>query len=454
MRLRLTRLAAGLVAIGVGAALSDGAAPAGQSPSGTAPLVYAAEVDAIIHPVSAEYMMQTIARADADEAALVVFTLRTPGGLVESTRSIISSILAARTPVVVFVGPRGTRAASAGFYITIAADVAVMAPGTHIGAAHPVAAGTGGGETDDTMAKKAASDLAAYARALASQRNRNVELSEKAVLESQSFTDEEALAASPPLIDFVAEDLDELLAKLDGRTIARPDGAKVTLETTGARVERLEMGWRQRVLSAIAHPQVALLLFSLGTLGLTIELWNPGGILPGVVGGLCLLLAFFAFQILPINYVGLLLILFGLLLLIIEIKVTSFGLLAAGGLTSMVLGALMLVDSPMPEMQLGLPFVFASMLGLAAIVVFLVRLAVRAQLARSVTGTAGMVNQIGRALTAIEPGGTGRVSTFGEIWTATAAEPILEGDTVQVTAVDGLTLTVRRTQTASGGQAS
>ena len=261
----LTLAAAGpLVAAGQGAGAG---AAAGR------PVVVAAEIDALIHPVSAEFIAQTIRRADDEDAELVVLVLRTPGGLVDSTRDINTSIIEAQTPVVVYVGPSGTRAASAGFLITIAADVAAMAPGTHIGAAHPVS-GTGQ-SMDETAAEKAASDVAAYARSLASQRERNVELAEKAVTDSQSFTERERLwRADPPLIDLVAADLDALIEQLDGRQVRRWDGTMVTLRTAGADIERVEMNWRQRLLSAVAHPQVAVLLFSLGTLGLTIELWN------------------------------------------------------------------------------------------------------------------------------------------------------------------------------------
>jgi len=421
-----------------------------RAADGPAPLVYVAEVDALIHPVSAEYILRTIERADEEDADLVVLKLRTPGGLVDSTRAINAGIIEAKTPVVVYVGPSGARAASAGFLITIAADVAAMAPGTHIGAAHPVSGG--GAPMDETTAKKAASDVAAYARSLADRRHRNVQLAERAVLESQSFTEKEALEASPPLIDLIASDVNDLLHQLDGRVITRWDGSTVTLETGDARLVAVDMNWRQRVLSAIAHPQVALLLFSLGTLGLTIELWNPGAILPGVVGGLCLLLAFFALQILPINYVGLLLILFGLVLLVLEMLVTSYGLLATGGIVSMVLGALMLIDTPAPEMQLGLPFVLATMLALGLITAMLARLGIKAQLTRPVTGAVGMIDEMGRALTPMEPGGSGRVLTHGEIWTATADEPVAQGESVRIVAVDGMTLTVRRAGPAPRGE--
>ncbi len=406
------------------------------------PIAYVAEVDALIHPISAEFIGQTIDRADAEDAELVIFMLRTPGGLVDSTRTINTSIIESETPVVVYVGPSGTRATSAGFLITIAADIAVMAPGTHIGAAHPVA-GTGQ-PMDETMAEKAASDVAAYARSLATQRQRNVDLAEKAVIESQSFTEREALEADPPLIDLVASDLDDLLAKLDGREVTRWDGEMVVLRTGNAVVVRVEMDWRQRLLSAVAHPQVAVLLFSLGTLGLTIELWNPGAIVPGIVGGLCLLLAFFAFQILPINSVGLLLILFGLGLLVAEMLTATYGLLATGGIVSMVLGALMVVDSPAPELQLGWPFILSSMFALGIIVLLLTRLGVQAQMTRPVTGRSGMIEQLGRTIEPIVAGGAGRVATHGEIWSATSDQDIGEGEEVRVVAVDGMRLTVTR----------
>lgn len=405
------------------------------------PLVYAAEVEALIQPVSAEFISQTIDLANANDADLIVFTLRTPGGLVDSTRSINTSIIEAEIPVVVYIGPSGARAASAGFLITIAADIAAMAPGTHIGAAHPV---SGDGQSmDETMAEKVASDVAAYARSLAAQRGRNVDLSEKAVLESQSFTEREAFEADPPLIDLVASNLNDLLHQLDGYQVSRWNGETVILNTTNARIEYVTMNWRQQILSAIAHPQVAVLLFSLGTLGLTIELWNPGGIFPGVIGGLCLLLAFFAFQILPINYVGLLLILFGLALLVAEMLTITYGLLATGGIVSMVLGALILIDSPAPELQLGWPFIISSMLALSLIVLVLGRLSVRAQLSPSVTGSSGLIEQVGEALGSFDSGSVGQVRTHGEIWTATSDENILAGDSVRVVAVNGMRLTVR-----------
>jgi len=439
----LGRRLAGCIAIALAASTGSTTARA-QAPASpeAAPVVYAADVDSIIHPVSAEYMIETMDRADRGGAALVVFTLRTPGGLVDSMRAIVSRMIAAKTPVAVFVGPPGGRAASAGFLLTIAADVAAMAPGTHIGAAHPVDGS--GAKVDDTVSKKAAEDVAAYARTLANNRRRNATLAAQAITESRAFTEREALEASPPLIDLVAADLPDLLRQLDGRTVRRFDGASLVLRTRGARVVPIVMSLRQRVLSAVAHPNIAYLLLSLGTLGLTIELWTPGAVLPGVAGGLCLLLAFFALQLLPVNYAGLLLILFGLTLFALEIKITSYGLLTAGGIASLVFGSMILMDSSVPELQLSLRVVLPVVFGFTGIAMLLVRLGIGSQRQPAVTGVAGMIGSAGLALTPIGPNAPGRVATHGEIWQATAAESIGEGARVRVTDVNGLVLMVRK----------
>jgi membrane-bound serine protease (ClpP class) len=422
---------------GVAAGVSGVAAA--QGAAGSVPVVYVAEIDSIIHPISAEFIADALDTADAHDAAVIVFTLETPGGLVESTRTIITRMLAARTPVVVYVGPGAARAASAGFLITIAADVAAMAPAAHIGAAHPV---SGTGENiGETMQQKIASDVAAYARSLAGARKRNVTLAEEAVVKSRAFTADEALKASPPLIDFIARDLDDLLAQLDGRAVTRFDGRQVTLHTANARRERLDMTARQRFLSTLAHPQIAYVLFTLGLLGLTVELWNPGSVLPGVVGGLCLLLAFLAFQVLPINTAGLLLIVFGLFLLILEIKIPSFGVLGVGGALSLILGSLIMMDRS-DDIRVSLQVIVPAMLALAGIFLFLGRLAFAAQRLPSVTGASAMVGTIGRALTPILPSDTGRVAVHGEIWNARTTAPIADGEPVRIVNVDGLTLTV------------
>jgi membrane-bound serine protease (ClpP class) len=371
-----------------------------------------------------------------------VFTLRTPGGLVDATRDIVTKMIGAKTPIAVYVAPSGARAASAGFIITIAADIAAMAPGTHIGAAHPVAGG--GAEMDETSSKKAAEDMAAYVRTIAGKRGRNAQLAEQAVLQSKAFTEGEALKSAPPLVDLVATSLDDLLKQLDGRTVMRFDGRSVTLRTASASVVPIAMTLRQRILSAIAHPNIAYILLSLGTLGLTIELWSPGAVLPGVVGGLSLLLAFFALQVLPINFAGLLLMLFGLLLFALEIKVTSYGVLSIGGMISLIFGSLMLIDSRAPELQLSLGLILSVVLGFSAIAAFLVRLALTSQRSAPVTGVEGLIGETGYAIEPIVPGASGRVRVHGEIWNAIADEAIASGDRTTVTNVSGLTLSVRK----------
>jgi membrane-bound serine protease (ClpP class) len=429
----------GLAGTGVACLLLTAAARGAEPPSGA---VFAARVDSIIHPVSAEYMIETIERADREGAALVVFTLETPGGLVDSTRAIVTRMLAARKPVAIFVGPSGARAASAGFILAIAADVVAMAPGTHIGAAHPVS--STGERVDEVMSKKAAEDVAAYARTLANGRGRNVDLAQEAVNASRAFTEQEALQATPPLIDLVAANVPDLLRALDGRRIRRFDGTETVLRTAGAEVVSIEMGLRQRILSAIAHPNIAYLLLSLGMLGLTVELWSPGAVVPGVVGAVSLLLAFFSLQLLPVNYAGLLLILLGMLLLILEIKVTSYGLLTVGGATSLIFGSMILVDSSAPELQLDLRLILPVVGAVVVISALLVRLAVSSQRQRAVTGEAGMIGQSGRTLTAFEPGVPGRIATRGEIWQAVSDEAIPNDTPVRIVSVDGLTLSVHK----------
>lgn len=413
------------------------------------PLVVVAEIDGIIHPIAAEFMDEVIERADADRAAAVVFVLRTPGGLLDSTRTIVSRMLEARTPVVMFVGPSGARAASAGFILVVAADVAAMAPGTHIGAAHPVS-GTGDQKLSETVEKKAAEDVAAYARTIAAQRGRNVPLAAAAVTESKAFTEREAIDAEPPLIDLVVNDLDELVKQLDGRTVKRFDGSEVTLATAGAEVERMEMTRRQRFLSFIAHPQIAYILLSLGVLGLTVELWSPGAIVPGVVGGVSLLLAFFAFQILPVNTAGILLIVLGVGLLVLELTVPSFGALGVGGAISLLVGSIM-ITREVPGVEVGLPSIVGVVSAIVIIVLGLGRLAMKSIQRPAVSGMDGLIGSAGRTLTAIAPGETAQIALHGEIWRAVSDVPVPAGAPVRVVAVDGLTLHVQPDPTSKGG---
>ncbi len=403
------------------------------------PPVLVAELDGIIHPIAAEYLTGVIDEADATGASLVVIVLRTPGGLLDSTRTIVSRMITSRTPVAVFVGPSGARAASAGFVLTIAADVAAMAPGTHIGAAHPV---SGNGQSvDETMAKKMASDTAAYVRSLAEARHRNVAFAEQAVLESRAFTDSEAAHAAPPLVDVIASDVNDLIRQLDGRTVTRFDGRATTIHTQGAEQRSIPMSRRQRFLGFIADPQIAYLLLTLGTLGLTIELWSPGAILPGVAGGVSLLLAFFAFQIVPVNLTGVLLILLGLGLVVLELKVPSFGALGIGGAVSLLIGSLM-VTREVPGVQVGLGLILPVVLVLSAGMLLLGRMALAAQRQAPATGVGTMVGLRASVRTLVGPDTNGMVEVRGELWQARSQTPIEGGRFVRITEVNGLTLTV------------
>lgn len=441
---RLVRLV--LVAMGV---LAGTLASAQDAPP-SRPVVVVAEFDGIIHPIAAEYVGDLLTEAQSSRAAAAIIILRTPGGLLDSTRTIVSRMIASPTPVIVFVAPSGARAASAGFFLTIAADVAAMAPGTHIGAAHPV---SGTGEpVDKTLSDKAASDAAAYVRTLATARRRNVELSEKAVIESRAFTDSEAAQASPPLVELIAKDLDDLLRQLDGREVRRFDGRSLTLHTAGAEVRRVEMTRRQRFLSAIAHPQIAYMLLTLGILGLTVELWSPGAVLPGVAGGLCLLMAFFALQILPVNVTGLLLVVFGASLLVAELFVTSFGTLGVGGAIALFVGAVMLTNT-VPGVRVGYEVVAPLVAGLVGLVLLLGRLGLRAQRQPPASGIEKLVGERGRTRTALAPEVLGQIDVHGEIWRAVSRVPLDSGQDVRVTEVNGLTLVVEplSSSTPAGG---
>lgn len=415
------------------------------------PRVVVAEYDGIIHPIAAEFFDDVVAQADASGAATVILVLGTPGGLVDSTRTIVSRMIAARTPVVVFVSPAGARAASAGFLITLAADVAVMSPGTHIGAAHPVSAGgeTSGGEV---MAEKTAQDTAAYARSIAEARGRNAALAAEAVTASRAFTEREALEAEPPLIDFVAADLDDVLRRLDGRVVRRFDGRTVTLFTRGATLQRVEMTRRQAVLGTLAHPQIAYLLLTFGMLGLVVEFWNPGTVLPGVAGTVCLLLAFFAFQVLPVSLTGVLLIALGVALLGAEAIAPSFGALGIAGIIALLAGSLM-ITREVPGITVSYTVILPVIAAVAAIAGGLGRLALKAQRQRSLAGAEALVGRTGIALAPIAPGQAGQISINGEIWRAVSATPVPANQAARVTGFEGLTLHVEPAETghSSGG---
>ena len=385
-------------------------------------------VDAPIHPVSAEYIVRTIGQADRQGASLVLIVLNTPGGLDSSMREIIEKIVNARTPVAAYVAPGGARAASAGFFIGVACDIFAMAPGTNTGAAHPVGLTLTGQSMDKTMEDKVTQDAASYIRTLAEKRGRNVAMAEDAVRKSLSYTEQEALKGG--LIDIVARTDRDIFEAFDGKRLKRLAGAETALSLKNEAVRTIPMSFRQKFLLTISNPNLAYILLMIGLLGLYFEFAHPGAILPGVLGGICLLVAVFSFQILPINYVGLMLILLAVLLFVLEVKVHSYGALSIGGVAAMVIGSLMLINSPVPEMRPSLRFILPVALAVSSILVFLVYLVVRAHARRSVTGREGMVGEVGTARTDLSP--TGRVFVHGELWQAESAEPISQGEKVKV----------------------
>jgi membrane-bound serine protease (ClpP class) len=399
-------------------------------------VVFTLEIDDVIHPVIAEYVIQGLAQANEEDATAVIIQMSTPGGFDTSMREIIEKILRSKIPVLIYVGPSGARAASAGFFILLSGDLAIMAPGTNTGAAHPVP--LGGGKVDEVMQKKIENDAAAYIRSFVAQRGRNTELAEKGVLDSLSFTEEEALAGN--LIDGLAQDLNEILTRFDGKEVRRFDGEKQTLKLKDETLRAIEMTVRQKVLAKVLNPNIALILGLIGLLGLYVEFSNPGLIFPGVAGGVCVFLALVAFNILPINFLGVVMLLAAIVLFVLEAKITSYGLLASLGIAVMVLGSLILIDSPLPEMRVKLVTALGITLPFAAITIFLMRLVIRAHRNKSVTGDEGMVGEIGTALTDI--GAEGKVQVHGEIWQASSPQPIESGNRVRVVAVEGLNVKV------------
>ncbi len=396
------------------------------------------EAEGIINPPMAGYIVRGIEKAEREGALALIIQLDTPGGLMDSMRRIVKKILGAEVPVIVYVAPSGSRAASAGVFITMAAHVAAMAPGTNIGAAHPVELGEK--KMDETMLKKVVNDTVAYIKTIARERKRNEKWAEKAVRESSSITAREALKLH--VIDLVAPSLEELLKELDGRKIRLGSGRTVVLRTEGIQVVRLKMSFRDKLLHTLSNPMIAYILLMLGIYGLFFELSNPGAIFPGVVGGICLILAFFAFQMLPINYAGIALIILGIILLIMEVKITSYGLLSIGGIISLLLGSLMLIESPAQYLRLSLSVVVPMVLVSAGFFLFALTMVIRAHRRRPQTGQEGLLGERGKALTDIAPEGT--VEVLGEIWRAFSDQQIKAGEAVEVVGVEGLRLKVRR----------
>ena len=405
----------------------------------TGPVVYQINIDGIINPASAGFIVDSIREAEEREAACLVIHMDTPGGLMESMRTIVKRILSSQVPIVVYVAPSGSRAGSAGVFITLAAHVAAMAPGTNIGAATPVQMGEQ--KMSEEMQAKIMNDTVAFIKTIAKQRGRNVEWAEEAVREGVSATDEEALKLG--IIDMVVPSMGDLLAKIDGLKVAMSSGEEATLRTAGAEVTTLQMSFRERFLDLISNPNIAYILLMLGIYGLFFELYNPGAIIPGVVGGICLILAFFALQMLPINYAGVALIVLGIIMLVAEIKITSYGVLSIGGVIALLLGSIMLIDSPADYLRISfwnliLPVVLVS----AGFFLLALTLVVRTHRRRPTTGREGLVGEIGVAHTDLRP--TGLIELHGELWNAEADQVVKSGGRVQVVAVDGMYVKVTK----------
>lgn len=394
--------------------------------------VYIAKASGTINPGLAEYLIRSMETASTEGAGCFVVQLDTPGGLALSMRSIIMAMLSSKIPIVVYVSPSGARAASAGVMITMAADIAAMAPGTNIGAAHPV--NLGQKKMDKTMAEKVVNDMVAYIKSIAEKTGRNSEWAEKAVRESVSVTEKEALELN--VIDLIAEDLDDLLEKIDGRELK----GKGTIHTKGVKRVFLAESLRDKILKTLSDPNIAYILMMIGLAGLYFELSHPGAIFPGVIGAMSLILAFFAFQTLPVNYAGILLIALALVLFILEMKVTSYGLLSIGGIICFFLGSLMLFEGAGPAMRLSLRVLIPTVVMVSGFFVAVAGLVFRSQISKPKTGQRGLVGDIGIAKSRLEP--QGKVFVHGELWNAVAGGNIEVGAKVRVVGVDRLLLTV------------
>jgi len=404
------------------------------------------EVDGIIDPITSEFIQTSVATAEDEQAEFLLIRLATPGGLGISMQEIVQTILNSKVPVVCYVAPKGAHAASAGFFILLSADVAAMAPGTNTGSAHPVFPF---GMENEIMLEKVKNDALANLRSIVNRRQRNYELAEKAVLESKSYTAQEALDGG--LIDLIGDSEEELLKSLGEMEITRFNGENVVLDVDQP-VRVLTMTFRQRILSAIANPNFALILGVVGLLGIYLEFQHPGLIVPGVVGAICLLLALLGFSLLPVNFIGVLLIILALGLFIAEVKVQGFGVLGFGGIVAMILGIIFLIDAPYPELRIDWVTALAVAVPFALIFIFLLRLAVRSQLSRVTTGSDGLVGLTGVTRSEITVEG-GKVLVSGELWRARSRDTIPAGKTVRVVKARGLEILVEAVDTAEDGSA-
>ena len=403
-----------------------------------APRVIAVNVDGIVHPVTVEIIGRALDQAARENAAAVLLRLNTPGGLAQSTREINSKIVASRVPVIAYVTPSGGHAASAGFFLLQAADIAAMAPGTNTGAASPVLMGQ---TMDKVMRDKVENDISAWMRSIVEKRGRNADLAEKTIREAKAFSEKAALEGN--LIELVANSENGLLDDLDGREIKRFDGRSEVLHTRGAEVVDYQLTVRQRIIETIADPNIGFILLVLGALGVYAEFSAPGLILPGVAGGIMALLGLSSLAVLPINWIGVGLLLFAVAMFVLEAKVASHGILGAGGTIAMILGALLLIEGP-PEVRIRLSTALAVSLPFAAITMFLVSLVIRSRRNKVVTGCEGLLDEIGQARTELAP--AGKVFVHGEYWDAESATPVAVGDQVRVLSVDGMKLRVEPLQ--------
>jgi membrane-bound serine protease (ClpP class) len=408
------------------------------APAEEKPPVYVVNIAGSINPPVADFITRSVTKAEKDKAAALIIELDTPGGLEASMRTIVQSLLNTSVPVAVYVSPSGARAASAGVLIVLAADVAAMAPGTNIGAAHPV--NIGGKDIEKTMAQKVEKDMVAYVRSIAEQRKRNPDWFESAVLKSESITAEKALSLK--VIDLMANDLNDLLQKIDGREVSSSKQTK-TFHTKGLAVIPLEEDLRDRILRAISDPNLAYVLMMLGMMGLFFELIHPGGIFPGVIGGISLILAFFALQTLPVNFAGVLLIVLSLIFFITEVKVVSHGLLTIAGIVSLSLGSLMLFKTGDGQMGISLQVLITTVLVISLFFIMVISLAVRAYRKKPQTGSQGILKELGRVQVAILPGKPGKVLVHGEYWNAQSPVACQPGEVVEVIGLENLLLTVR-----------
>jgi membrane-bound serine protease (ClpP class) len=398
--------------------------------------VYVAELDGVISPASSSYLVRVVDVAVKKEGACLIFKIDTPGGLDVSMREITEKILNADVPVIVYVAPKGARAASAGVFILYASHVAAMAPGTNVGAAHPVS--MGGGQMDSVMVEKVTNDAVAYLKALAKERGRNEEWAEQAVRESASVDAETALELG--VCELMAENVDDLIGKLEGRKV-EVNERTVTLQTEGRPVKEVKMTFRERLLLLLTNPNIAYVLLLLGIYGLFFELQNPGMIFPGVVGAICLILGFYSLHVLPVNYAGVALIILSAILFILEIYITSQGLLTIGGIFALVFGSLILFESDVPYLRVSWEVIMLVVIIVAGFVILLLTLGVRAQFRKRATGSEGIIGEIGTARTDIKSD-RGTVFVHGEFWNAVSKQTIKKGQRVKVVAVKNMILTV------------